>query len=408
MVPSLQNQNQAEYTEKMNELTLHSAFQCFKTEFCERMTLACREFFSTELFFNLTEISYEPSRLWKENDYFVTQISLGREVNLALKLSDIAINLVFINSLGKKQDESGDFKLKNITELEAQIVTAYNEFLYKQVSELFLTPKEINSVIHTLQDTKTVYLNFYVYTQDEKEAGRVILSFPMFVFKKINPVVKPEELLNLDFFNNSRIETDILIGKTTASLDDIKNLEPEDLIILDKSNIYTMFLREFEDASLNMNPGSGLMIEFDDNENGDNAVIEQKAGNKSIWDSLEVEVNAGFEKVRMKLGDLREITEGLVIDVASVAQNKVYIDVEGQKLAAGELVIIGDKYGVRITEIFDEAKSAEVEKLEEQGSGLSVRAGENPEEDDEDFEDEDTEIDEDFEESDFDLDDEED
>ncbi len=393
----------------MREITLHSSFQCFETEFCDRLTLAGREFLNTDLSLSLAEISYEPNFLWADSDYFVTQINLGSEVSLLLKISDTAVNLIFLSALGRRQDEPGFLRLKDITEFEARVITAYNEFLYKQISELFLTPKEINSIIHTSQNTKTVYLSFYIYTQDEQEAGRIILSFPIFVFRKIEPVNKPENLLKLDFFNNSYIETDILIGKTSASLDEIKTLEPEDVVILDNSNIHTMYLREFEDISININPNSSLMVEFDNDDNGDDAVIEGKTGNKSIWDSLEVEVNAGFEKVRMKLGELREITEGLVIDVASVSDNKVYIDVEGQKLAAGELVIIGDKYGVRITEIFSEAKSAEVEKLEEKGSELSIQPAEETELNEEPEEETDNmEIDEDFEESDFDINDEED
>jgi len=406
MASNLQNKNLAEYTESMNEISLHSIFNCFENSFCDRFSNAGSEFSNTDLRFVLTGLSYEPSFLWRENDYFVTQIGLGREINLTLKISDTAANLIFLNTLGKRQDEPGFLKLKDITELEARILTAFNEFLYRHINELFLNPKEINSILHTLKNEKTAYLTFYIYTNNDQEAGRVILSFPRSVFRKIEPVSKPESLLRMDFFNDTYVETNILVGKTQASLDEIKNIEPEDVIILENSNLHTMYLREFENVNININPSSSLVIDFEDEEDGEGIVIEEK-DKKSIWDSLEVEVNASFEKVKMKLGDLREITEGLVVDVASVANNKVYIDVEGKKLAAGELVIIGDNYGIRITDIFDEAKSAEVEKLEEQGSELSVQTAEKPEEETESEEEsEDMEIDEDFEESDFEIDDE--
>lgn len=403
---SLQNKSHAEGSESMKEISLHTIFQCFENEFCDRFASASAEFLSSEFLFSLTGLSYAPNFLWMDNDYFVTQINLGREISLMLKVSDTAANLIFMNSLGKRQEESGFLRLKDITEFEARVLTSYNEFLYKYISELFLTPREINSVINTLNTEKTLYLTFHIYTRDEQEAGRIILSFPEFVFRKMNPVQEPENLLRLDFFNNSYIETPIRVGKTSAPLNDIKNLETEDLIILDNSNLHTMYLSDFDDMTININPDSSLVVNFDDEEDGDDTVIKEKT--KNIWDSLEVEVNAGFEKIKMKLGDLREITEGLVIDVASVADNKVYIDVEGQKLAAGELVIVGDKYGVRITEIFNEAKSAEVEKIEEKSSELSVQRRRETEEEEqpEENDDEEIEIDEDFEESDFDIEDE--
>ena len=409
MYTSLQNKNAIEQEEQVKG-NLHAIFQCLEAGFCPKITHASREFLDAEFYFTLAGISYTPSLQWKSNDYLVTQINLVRDVNLTLKISDSAASLILLNALGERQEKTDFLQLKDLSELEANILTSYNDFIYRHLNGLFLGPKEINSVLHTLQNEKTLYLTFYIHTKDEQEAGRIILSFPEFIFRKIEPITEPEQPLRADFFNGSIVETSILIGKTSAPLDDIKNLEPEDVIILEKSNLHTMYLREFEDISINMNPSSNLLVSFEE-ENGEDIVNEPKDINKSIWDNLEVDINACFEKVKMKLGDLREITEGLVVDVASVAENKVFIDVEGKQLAVGELVIIGDKYGVKITEIFSEAKSAEVEKLEER----TIEVIRQPEEEaayEETVEAEaevddvdDMEIDEDFDESDFDMDD---
>ncbi|HSA06404.1 MAG TPA: FliM/FliN family flagellar motor switch protein [Candidatus Gastranaerophilales bacterium] len=414
MVSSLQKDNSAELPDTLKKVFLHEIFHCFEDQFCEKFTLASREFLGVDFYFRLTGISYQPSFLWKTNDYFVTQINLGKEIKLMLKLSDTAINLILLNSLGKNHQDSTIFKLKDISELEAHILTAYNEFLHKNLSPLFLDAKEINSILHAIKNEKTLYLTFYIHTKDEQEAGRIILSFPQFTLRKITPVSKPEKIIDLDFFKNSIVQTNILVGKTRASLDDIKNLQLEDIIIFDESNLHTMHLKEFENINININPCSSLVIDFDNEENGDDIVNQEK--NKSIWDSLEVEINASFEKIKIKLGDLREITEGLVIDVASLADNKVFIDVEGKKLAAGELVIIGDKYGVRVTEIFNETTPPETEFFEENTVKMPAknspqktapkRRAEKEAENEEYQGEEDLEnmkIDEDFEESDFEM-----
>ena len=53
----------------------------------------------------------------------------------------------------------------------------------------------------------------------------------------------------------------------------------------------------------------------------------------------------------MTLGELKQISEGLVIDVGSVYENKIKLRVENQIVATGELVILNDRYGVRIEEV---------------------------------------------------------
>jgi flagellar motor switch/type III secretory pathway protein FliN len=402
---------------------LNVIFQYLQSEFCPRVTKAGREFWGAELKFSLSEIANKPNPLWKENDFFVTRINPAREVDLVLKISDAAANILFLDSIGKKTSGKGDpysLSLKEITELEANILKSFNEFLYKGVSDLFLNPKQIHSILHTIHEEKTLYLTFYVYLDSKQAAGRIILSFPQFILKKILPLQPPENLPDINKFNDSLVEADILIGKTFATLDEIKALELEDIVILDDSNIHIMNLKSLRDIAININPRSSLVVnlEEDNTDSGDIGMTEQR-NTKSIWDSLEVEVGASFEKVKMKLGSLREITEGLVIDVASVADNKVFLDVEGRKIATGELVIVGDKYGVKVTGIIDEAKTDEERRVGARGASQAPIPAQKPashasnsapktatvtnvvEETEEDVE-----IEDDFDEADFDLEDE--
>ena len=45
--------------------------------------------------------------------------------------------------------------------------------------------------------------------------------------------------------------------------------------------------------------------------------------NSSIWDSIQVDMSAEFDKVRLTLGELKNIEQGLVVDLCSVYDNKV-------------------------------------------------------------------------------------
>ena len=51
------------------------------------------------------------------------------------------------------------------------------------------------------------------------------------------------------------------------------------------------------------------------------------------------------------MGELKSIEEGLIVDLCSVYDNKVSLKVGGKQVASGELVIINDRFGVRIQNV---------------------------------------------------------
>ena len=77
----------------------------------------------------------------------------------------------------------------------------------------------------------------------------------------------------------------------------------------------------------------------------------------NMWDTIQVDIGAEFEKVKLTLGELKQISEGLVVDIGSVYDNKIDLKVEDKIVASGELVIINDRYGVKINQIFTEEKN---------------------------------------------------
>mgnify|MGYP000579807448 FL=1 len=64
---------------------------------------------------------------------------------------------------------------------------------------------------------------------------------------------------------------------------------------------------------------------------------------------LSVTVEIG--KTRRKMRDIMEFTQGTVIDLEKQAGAPVDIVVNGQLIARGDVVVIDDNFGVRITEI---------------------------------------------------------
>ncbi|MCD7878904.1 MAG: FliM/FliN family flagellar motor C-terminal domain-containing protein [Candidatus Gastranaerophilales bacterium] len=110
-------------------------------------------------------------------------------------------------------------------------------------------------------------------------------------------------------------------------------------------------------AEFKITPNPSLIISV--NNNGENEMEEEVNKSPNMWDSILVDVIAEFDNVKLTLGELKEISEGLVIDLGSVYDNKIKLRVENQIVATGELVILNDRYGVKIESI---KKSKEPQK----------------------------------------------
>lgn len=96
----------------------------------------------------------------------------------------------------------------------------------------------------------------------------------------------------------------------------------------------------------------------------------------NLWDSIEVEMQAQFDTVKITLGELKNIEQGLVVDLTSIYDNKVTLSVEDKPIARGSLVIVNDRYGVKIDEVIaggkTEAQPAAEEQTEEHPEDVSA------------------------------------
>ena len=91
--------------------------------------------------------------------------------------------------------------------------------------------------------------------------------------------------------------------------------------------------------------------------------MDENTENTNLWDSIEVDMYAEFDPVKITLGNLKKIEEGLVVDIAALYDNKVTLRVENKVIGHGELVIINDRYGVKISDIVEKGQQ-EVEDMQ--------------------------------------------
>lgn len=327
---------------------LNRTYDWFDANFTENLEIGSSDFWNTEITAKLMGICENVNLLSSQDEYFVTKIRLNKERAIFIRLSKQIVKEFLQDSIGESPTNK-NFELEKITELEAKILTGFNNYLYRFFSEILLPPSEIPQ--NTVNYNECI-LTFFL-ENEQKPIGKMIVTVPVIA-------VKPEKLrirhrFSIDDFKNCPARFNISVGKTKIKLNDIKQLEPGDIVVLEDSNIKRMTLI-YENKTLKFKviPNPALIKDFD--YDGGRHMDENSANNFNMWDTIQVDMSAEFEKVKISLGELKQMSEGLVVDIGSVYENKIDLKVENKIIASGELVIINDRYGVRIDEIYTDEK----------------------------------------------------
>lgn len=317
---------------------LYRQFGWFDDTFVPPVQEASDEFFDKGFEFKLVSISENMNVLTKSESFFVTKVQVGPRNDIFIRISQSAISVILDKILGKTNKR---FDLSSISDLEAKIITSFNDYLYEKISgninkeNLTKYPEEIN-------------ISYFVRNMSSDESARFVISIPK---QMLNPLTlaEPENSLNDRIFKDALSEVNLHVGSTMFSVNDIKHISVGDIVVFENSNSHEMtlvcdnILQKF-----NLNPNEELIIPYDYN-GGDEMDNSQNITN--LWDSLQVEMSAEFDKIKISLGELKDIQEGLVVDISSVYNNKVSLKVGNKIIAKGELVIINDRYGVKISNV---------------------------------------------------------
>ena len=86
-------------------------------------------------------------------------------------------------------------------------------------------------------------------------------------------------------------------------------------------------------------------------------------GNIDLLMDVPLNVTVEIGKTRKKMRDIMEFTQGTIIDLEKQAGAPVDVVVNGQLIARGDVVVIDDNFGVRITEIVGNANLLDHNKI---------------------------------------------
>ncbi len=333
--------NTNDIQESISTKELFREYNWYQNAFSSVLQEASDNFFTKNFKIEFVGLSKNINCLLNNESCFVTKIKIDDEYDMFFRLTEKTIDIILEKTLGKSKNK---FNINKISELEAKIITAFNSFMFDS-----LKPKmnEPDPKLLKRNNFDMVNMTFILkdIAQDSKEAGKIIVTLPLALLSPEKIESSGKTFKNTDF-PESEIFAKIIMGTMKFPLYDIKSLETDDVVVFENSDIHKMTLEMGEEhLDINLNPNMDLLIpEYNDMEGEDMAA-------RNIWDSIEVEMNAEFDAVKITLAELKNIEDGLVVDLTSLYDNNVTLKVEGKPIASGTLVIVNDRYGVKINNI---------------------------------------------------------
>ncbi len=329
--------------DKKLKSNLAENYSWFYSNIYSKVQKSVYEFFQKDFKLRFMGISYKENIFFYGDEYFVNKLPVNKTSSIMMRVSSNLVSSLLDNSLGASETK---FELKKLTEIEAGLIKSFTVFVYKNIED-YLNKTEVNRKI--TEAAKDYNFTFFVRFKNN-HTGKIILTIPEYMLPKIEPEKIPERF-DISDFKGTIVALTISVGSTKLALNDIKEIEDGDIIVLENSDINKMsVLWDNNEIKFRINPNPSLIISIDNN--GDNEMEEEtNVKPQNMWDSILVDVIAEFDNVKLTLGELKQISEGLVIDVGSVYDNKIKLRVENQIVATGELVILNDRYGVRIDNV---------------------------------------------------------
>ncbi len=87
-------------------------------------------------------------------------------------------------------------------------------------------------------------------------------------------------------------------------------------------------------------------------------ITESTSSNLKRLENIEVQLTVEVGGTKISIGDLMKLNDGSVVELERLAGEHLDILVNGTLLARGEVVLVGERLGIRFTEIISPEKRA--------------------------------------------------
>lgn len=245
------------------------------------------------------------------------------------------------------------FNIKKVGHLELSIIQGFLTNLEAKMKEFW----EIDSKHPYLMDL--IYLVWLVES-DEGQIGRIAFGMPASFKPKKSTASPNKDVIDINKLANTGIKVpiDFSIGKTKLSLSEIRSFESGDLVVFEESDL-SRFYWHLGEIGLVL-PEEDHPVYLNDIENiedlAQDMIKPPHNNDEDLLSSLPLELSAEFQKVLIPLKQVLDLKAGGVLPLGSVLDSELILTAQGKPVAKGELVIIGNQFGMRITDLLIGAK----------------------------------------------------
>ena len=89
------------------------------------------------------------------------------------------------------------------------------------------------------------------------------------------------------------------------------------------------------------------------NDESDTSNSNSGIENLRVLENIEVKLTVEVGSSELKIRDLLRLNEGSVVELERLAGDPLDILANGVKIAKGEVVMVGERFGIRFTEVAD-------------------------------------------------------
>jgi flagellar motor switch protein FliN len=86
-------------------------------------------------------------------------------------------------------------------------------------------------------------------------------------------------------------------------------------------------------------------------ENSENAIVEKETINPDVLENIPVTLSIEVGRAVIKIRDLMRLTQGSVVELDRIAGEPLDLLVNNTVVAQGEVVLVNDRYGIRLTRV---------------------------------------------------------
>lgn len=86
---------------------------------------------------------------------------------------------------------------------------------------------------------------------------------------------------------------------------------------------------------------------------------KETAESLRMLENIEVKLTVEVGRTELTIRDLLRLSEGSIIELDRLAGDPLDVLVNGTAIAKGEVVVVGERFGIRVGEIIDPEKRAE-------------------------------------------------